>query len=169
MGYIPRQKSIILLMVTGVKVTWMLSRFVYHIIGVGMMVLMGHAYLDTLTRNDLRPSTAASKTYSTKLEVFVMNDLEINIGMIGDDYIGIIKSPVATYSFEAIKGELEYNIRMDSNFSNHLMQDRYALDVGIYEMISVAFAQYCTELDECAKEREAANKHPTPNSDPNLN
>jgi hypothetical protein len=157
------------LMLTAERVTWMLSRFVYHIIGVVTMVLMGHAYLAIPTKNDSSPSMEASKPYLSKLEVFAMNDLEINIGMIGEDYIAIIKSPIATYSFDAIKGKKAYSVRMDSNFSDYLMTDRYALDVGIYEMVSVAFAQYCTELDQCIKDRAAASKTEKLNTDPTLN
>lgn len=144
----------------------MLSRFAYHITGVAVMALAIHAlYLGTPIKKDSSPSTAQNKNYWNKQGLYVMRDLEINIGYVEDEIIAIIETHDGDFSFIAVKAEGKYFTKVGSTMYQTITKQEYPLNYGERQMILNAIIYYESSVRKLLAEDQRARN----NIDPALN
>ena len=133
----------------------MFYRFVFHITGVVLMVLVfSHWYPGIHTSSDLKTVTERKQSYYERSRRHCMSDIEINIGYIGDDIIALCDDHESSYAFHA-EFSAERNLYLTRMSSSHglITTGRFHDVVNARQMVMIAMSKHMDVLAK--KERHA--------------
>jgi hypothetical protein len=121
------------------------SRFVFHITGVALVLMLMFHVIPL--KPSLSSDTGEKTNYSTLLRGGCMNDIAINLGMIGTDIIALCDDAEAHYAFHAQVEGQRYETKMASTHGV-ISTSTYPKDIGIRQMVMQAMLNHMDVVAE---------------------
>ncbi len=131
-------------------------RYVFHTIGVAVMVLALHSFHVIPISSGSKQGTEQSMSYSKESPDYCQSDLSIKLGYIGDDVIALCDDEEASYALHASKVGARFIIQISST---HGLISTLEFDgiLGARQMVMLAMAHHLDNVRELEQsEREEA-------------
>jgi hypothetical protein len=135
------------------------SRFVFHITGVVVMVMVLTSFRGILINGASKSAMELKTNYSSEFRSDCMSDIEISIGHIGDDVVALCYDEEASYAFyaEFIPEKTIYVTRMSSSHGL-VTTGRFNTSINARQMVMVAMSKHIDVFNQATEKAEKAEQ-----------